>query len=322
MAIRKFSSTSIDTTLAAGGVSSSTTTMTVASGTGSTLMGGITLTAGDQFTVALDPDTVNEEIVFITAQSVDSFTVTRGRAGTSAVVHAAGATVRHVLTSDDLNFFNTAVQASTLTAKGDMYVATASGVVTNLAAGTNGQILAADSTQTKGLKWIDSIAGYTQPTIGSTAIPSGSTVTTIAGLTLTSPTVNSPSIKSPREVTTVSATAATGTINLDTVTQGTLYYTTSASANWTLNVRGDGSTTLNSLMATGESITVVFLATQGSTAYYASAFTIDGSSITPKWQGGTAPSAGNTSSVDAYSYTIFKTGSATYTVFASQVKFA
>ena len=322
MAIRKFSSTSIDTTLAAGGVSSSATTITVASGTGSTLMGGITLTAGDQFTVALDPDTVNEEIVFITAQSVDSFTVTRGRAGTSAVVHAAGATVRHVLTSDDLNFFNTAVQASTLTAKGDMYVATASGVVTNLAAGTNGQILAADNTQTKGLKWIDSTAGYTQPTIGSTAIPSGSTVTTIAGLTLTSPTVNSPSIKSPREVTTVSATAATGTINFDAVTQGTLYYTTSASANWTLNVRGDGSTTLNSLMATGESITVVFLATQGSTAYYASAFTIDGSSVTPKWQGGTAPSAGNASSVDAYSYTIFKTGSATYTVFASQTKFA
>jgi hypothetical protein len=155
MATRKFSSTSIDTTLAAGGVSSSATTMTVVTGTGATLMGGITLTAGDQFTVALDPDTVNEEIVFITAQSVDSFTITRARAGTSGVVHAAGATVRHVLTSNDLDFFNTAVQPATLTTKGDTYVATASATVTRLGAGSNGQILTVDSTDAKGIKWAD-----------------------------------------------------------------------------------------------------------------------------------------------------------------------
>ena len=132
----------------------------------------------------------------------------------------------------------------------------------------------------------------------------------------------SPLIKSPREITTVSATAATGTINFDANTQGTLYYTTSASANWTLNVRGDSSTTLNTVMATGDSLTITFLAAQGSTAYYASAFTIDGTSVTPKYQGGTAWTAGNASSTDAYTYVIFKTGSAAYTVFASQTKFA
>ena len=87
--------------------------MNVVSGTGATLMGGITLTTGDQFTVALDVDTVSEEIVFITAQSVDSFTITRGRAGTTAVAHASGATVKHVLTSDDLNYFNQAIQSTT-----------------------------------------------------------------------------------------------------------------------------------------------------------------------------------------------------------------
>lgn len=116
MTVRKFSSISVDTTLAAGGVSSTATTMTVATGTGNALMGGIVLTAGDQFTVALDPDTVNEEIVFITAQSVDTFTITRGRAGTTAVVHAAGATVSHVLTSSDLDVFeNTSLTALTAT---------------------------------------------------------------------------------------------------------------------------------------------------------------------------------------------------------------
>lgn len=106
MATRKFSSTSIETTLAST-INSSTTSMTVASGTGSALLGGVTLAAGnvDQFTVAIDPDTTSEEIVFITAASSDTFTIVRGRAGTSAISHSAGATVKHVLTSDDLNAF-------------------------------------------------------------------------------------------------------------------------------------------------------------------------------------------------------------------------
>ena len=126
MQVRKYSSISQDTTLAAGGISSSATTMTVASGTGNSLMGGITLTAGDTFQVALDPDTVNEELVFITVQSGDVFTITRARAGTSAVAHAAGATVRHVLSSDDLNWFNTTSPGTLSTAKGDLIVASGS----------------------------------------------------------------------------------------------------------------------------------------------------------------------------------------------------
>jgi hypothetical protein len=69
-------------------------------------------------------------------------------------------------------------------------------------------------------------------------------------------------------------------------------------------------------------MTVVFLVTQGSTAYYNSAVQVDGSSVTPKWQGGTAPTAGNASSIDTYSYTIIKTGSAAFTILASQTKFA
>jgi hypothetical protein len=138
----------------------------------------------------------------------------------------------------------------------------------------------------------------------------------------TSPVLTTPILKSPEERLTVSATAATGTVNFDALTQGVLYYTTNASANWTLNVRGDGSNTLNSVLTTGDSITIVFLVTQGSTAYYSNAFTIDGTSVTPKFITGTAFSAGNASSIDSYVYTIIKTGSATFTVLASQTKFA
>jgi hypothetical protein len=119
----------------------------------------------------------------------------------------------------------------------------------------------------------------------------------------------------------VSATAATGTINFDALTQPVLYYTSNASANWTLNIRGNGSNTLDSIMATGQAITVSFLATNGATAYYQSSLTIDGNSVTPKWQGGVAPYSGNVSSVDAYSYVIIKTGSGAFSVLASQVQF-
>jgi hypothetical protein len=123
------------------------------------------------------------------------------------------------------------------------------------------------------------------------------------------------------EGVTVSATAATGTINYDVTTQSVLYYTSNASANWTVNFRASSGTSLNTAMATGESITVVFLVTQGGTAYYNNAVQVDGASVTPKWQNGSAPTAGNINSVDSYSYTIVKTGSATYTVFASLVQF-
>jgi hypothetical protein len=149
-----------------------------------------------------------------------------------------------------------------------------------------------------------------------------SSTDTLTNKTLTSPVLSTAILKSPEERLTVSATAATGTVNFDVLTQGVLYYTTNASGNWTLNVRGDGSNTLNSVLETNDSITVVFLVTQGSTAYYSTALTIDGNAVTPKYITGTAFTAGNASSIDSYVYTIIKTGSATFTVLASQTKFA
>ena len=105
MATRLYSSTSVETTLASS-INSLVTSMTVATGTATTLLGGVTVVSGSQFTVAIDPDTINEEIVFITAgPSGDTFTISREEAGSTAVSHSTGATVKHVLTSDDLTAF-------------------------------------------------------------------------------------------------------------------------------------------------------------------------------------------------------------------------
>lgn len=211
---------------------------------------------------------------------------------------------------------NPYIATSTINAKGDLLAGSANDAVTVLSVGTNGQVLKANSATTSGLEWATDNS-YSAPTLGSTSITSGATVTTIAGLILSAPI-----LVSPEERTSVSTSAPTATTNLDILTAATHLFTANSTSNVTLNIRGDGSTTLNSLITTGDSITVVALITNGSTAYYPNVIQIDGSSVTPKWQGGTAPSAGNASSVDAYVFSIIKTASATFTVLASQTKFA
>ena len=124
------------------------------------------------------------------------------------------------------------------------------------------------------------------------------------------------------ETATVSATAATGTINYDITTQSVLYYTSNASASWTTNFRASSGTSLNTALATGQSVTVAFLVAQGSTAYFNNVVQVDGttSGVTTRWLGG-APTAGNASGIDSYRYLIIKTGSATFTVLASVTQF-
>lgn len=285
---RKYSTISVETTLASG-INSSQTSMVVATGTGTTLMGGISLSTGDTFAVAIDPETSSEEIVYITAVASDTLTITRGQAGTAQVQHNAGATVQHVFTGNDAQHFeDTVIIALT---------------PSNTATVTNKNLSSATNT------FPSSLATLTG-------------TQTLTNKTLTTPVVNNPRLKSPEELTSVSATAATGTINYDAAAQTDLYYTTNASANWTLNVRGDSSTTLASMLDTGDSITVTFKVTNGATAYYQTAFQIDGSAVTPKWQGGLAPTGGNANSVDVYTFNIVKTAATpTYTVFASQTKF-
>jgi hypothetical protein len=129
-------------------------------------------------------------------------------------------------------------------------------------------------------------------------------------------------LRSPREVAAISATAATGTVHLNIINGSVHIYTANATANYVLNVRVNSSNGLNSVMAVGDSITVTFESPNGATPYYATAITIDGNAVTPKWLGGTAPSAGNANSTDVYMIQIRKTASATFTCLASQSKFA
>ena len=116
-------------------------------------------------------------------------------------------------------------------------------------------------------------------------------------------------------------------MSLDLGTSAVHYFTGTAAADFTFNARWDGSTTLNSVLSVGQSATIAVLVTNGSTAYKTlttgtGAFQVDGVTVTPKWQGGSAPTAGNASSIDSYTFTIIKTASATYTVLAAQTKFA
>lgn len=187
-------------------------------------------------------------------------------------------------------------------------------------------IVTNNTTQTVGIKTSSGTAfscpSGTQTTLycdGSNGVSGASVYLTYS--TFINATLINPAITGIRETATVSATAATGTINFDYSTQSVLYYTSNASGNWTMNFRGNGSTTLNSIMSVGQSISVTFMATQGATAYYNAAIQIDGSSVTPKWQGGTAPTIGNASGIDVYTYAIVKTASATYTVLAAQTQF-
>jgi hypothetical protein len=170
----KFSSTSIETTLQSAITTSGATSMTVASGTGSALMGGVTLGVGnvDVFTVAIDVDTINEEIVFITNQTSDTMTIVRGRAGTSPTTHSAGASVKHVLTSYDLDNFQTAVPPLASLA----FSGSTSGTTTVQAtaiAGTN---------------------TLTLPATNSDTLVGKATTDTLTNKTLTAPTINSAKI--------------------------------------------------------------------------------------------------------------------------------
>jgi len=166
-------------------------------------------------------------------------------------------------------------------------------------------------------------SAFTAATAGTDYVAPG-TATTFTALQTFAGTSANADLKTSNmlETATISATAATGTINYDVTTQSVLYFTTNASGNFTVNFRGSSGTSLNTIMTTGESLSVTFLVTNGATAYYNSAVQVDGSSVTPKWQGGTAPTSGNASSIDSYTYVIIKTGSAAFTVLAAQTKFA
>jgi len=160
-------------------------------------------------------------------------------------------------------------------------------------------------------------SGTSNMTLGNTAVTIGSATTSVGNLALTNVTITT-----IQERSNVTATAATGTINMELLNTSILYLTSNATGNFTVNFRGTSTTSLNNVMSNNTSVACTVLATQGSTAYYNSVVQVDGNTVTPKWQGGTAPTSGNASSIDSYTYVIIKTGSAAFTVLAAQTKFA
>jgi hypothetical protein len=334
---REYSSISVESTLNSG-INTTATTMVLPSvGAVTALLGGVTLDPGnvDIFTVAIDYDTVNEEIVFVTGVSGDTLTISRGQAGTgtagvSGIAHNAGASVKHVLTSSDLIFFRNG--SSPLPSLG--FSGSTSGTTTVQAtavAGTNTLTLPPTSNDTLvGRATTDTLTNKTI-NVANNTLTGVATLTgteTLTNKTLTAPvvttgTITDSIIKGLEEDVNVVASAATGTINLDVTTASVWYYTTNATANHTINIRYSSGVSLNTALAVGDSITVVWMNTNGATAYYNNAVQIDGSAVTPKWQNGAAPSAGSPSAIDVYTYTIIKTAATpTYTVIASQSKFA
>ena len=258
---RVYSSTSVATTLAAS-LSDIATSLTVTAGGGAPLIQGSGFTNGDIFTIAIDPDTQTEEICFVTANSGDVFTVTRARAGSSAVAHASGATVRHVLTSSDLDFFrdgvttaNAAIPASTLTTKGDLLARTTA-TLQRLPVGSNGQVLTADSTATVGLSWstltneIPSQTGNSGKylkTDGSTASWANVdiTVSTATGTTYTAAVTDVNKL-----VQLSNANPITVTVPASVFSQGQQVNIQQTGAGQ-VTVQGDGTTTLTSTGASG-----------------------------------------------------------------------
>jgi hypothetical protein len=255
--------------------------------------------------------------IVINASGTQSI-VLRGTGPTTGVTIVAGEKCVAAWNGTDFVKISTSTTVGTVTSAS---VVTANGFAGTVATATTTPAITVTTSVTGVLK--GNGTAISAATAGTDYVAAGTATTFTAAQTFSgSSSVLSSVFTNMAEVATVSATAATGTINYDITTQSVLYYTSNASANWTVNFRASSGTSLNTAMATGQAVTVAFLVTQGSTAYYNSAVQVDGSSVTPKWQGGTAPSAGNASSVDVYSYTIVKTGSAAFAVFASQTKFA
>ena len=283
--------------------------------TGTQTLTNKTLTSPKIGTAILD--TGGNELIklTVTGSAENEFTIAAGASGAGPTLSSTGSSDSNidiniapagtgdvVLAGDTVKVGDSGA-AATLTSNG-------AGSLTVTTGGTTDLVLSTNSGTNSGTFTITDAANGAM-----TMAPNGYGKFTVTG---------QGKIQSVAEKVTVEATAATGTKNFDALTQAVWYYTSDASGDWTINLRGDGSTTMNTIMATGESLTLCHLVTIGSSEYRNTAVQVDGttSGVTTEWQGGEAPTEGNASSIDSYVYTVIKTGDAAYTVLASQTQYA
>ena len=281
--------------------------------TGTQTLTNKTLTSPAIGTSILDTNGLELMKVTATGSATNEFTLANAATGSGPTLSSTGSSDSNidinitpagtgdVVLAADTTKVGDAGAAATLTSNG-------AGVLTITTGGTENLILSTNSGTNSGTIEITDAANE-----DITFTPNGYGRTTLAG---------QGKIGGVAEKVTTEATAATGTVNYDCLTQAVWNFTTAAAANWTLNIRGDGSTTLNDIMDTGESLTIAHIVTQTGTAYYNNVVTVDSGANTPEWQGGSAPTGGNINSLDVYTYTIIKTGGAAFTVLASQTQFA
>ncbi len=293
-----------------------------------TAVGGETSVSGtgdDATTLSYTPGTEQVYLNGVLLVRNSDYTATNGTSITGLSPALVVNDVVEVITYNPSNIQITdAVLKTDITAKGDLIVGNAVDDYAILnAATTNGYILSVNSSTGTGLEWIANDQGDITAVTSGTGIEITNGTGPIPTIAIANaPTLTSPILVSGEERMVFTGTAATGTINIDLLTANTHFFNSNATGNQTINLRGSSTTSLNTILATNDTITAVVLIQNGSTAYYPTTFQVDGSAVTPKWQGGTAPSAGNASSIDAYVFTVMKSGSATYTVLASQTKFA
>ena len=330
MARRYFSSTAVATTLSAN-LNNSATSLTV------TALSGYPVST--PWTAIIDKDTVNEEVVSVTGVSGTTLTVTRGVDGTTAVSHNSGAVFQHGVSGRDFDEANSHVNDTTtnphsvtasqvgaiantlVDAKGDLLTATADNTPARLAVGaTDGHVLKVKASAATGLEW-GAVDGLPSQTSNANKL-----LTTNGSSASWTDTLSNLIQLGPMERFNVVASAATGTVNIDIKTAAVWFYTTNATANHTINFRGDSSTTLSSLLAVEDAYTVGWIINNGTTAYYPTTIQVDGSAVTPKWLNDSEPpsssQANQTAGVDAFTFTIIKTASTpTYTVLGAWAQY-
>ena len=333
---RYYSANAVDNTLAASITSGSTSMVLSTSPIG--------YPPNYPFTLAIDYNTATEELVQVTAVSGTTVTISRANAGLgsntvgTAAAHGVGAVVRHVITAQDLtdaqNHYATALTAGAHGVTGALAIFLGSPSSANFASYLTDETGSGPAVFATGPTISSPVITGTINAGGNTGASGtflSSTGTGIAWATSSGgvPAVNGVLTGPLEAFNIVGTTGPTGGLNVDIKTAGVWYYTANATANFTLNFRGDGSTTLNSILATGQAITVSVLWTNGAGPYspgpypyYPTAITIDGTSVTPQWSGKVPIFRGDVSATSSVSYTIIKTASATFTVLATQGVYA